>query len=164
MELRSIIRPDESGLTPLGNDALVEEVGGSPAHERWRRRGFNPFGEGVDRYQQVTISLLVGGEGAGGVDAPASERGVSFGDPAQRLRGGLHRAVSLASAAFPHTLGGVGMHAWPPVVRFQHSKQLIPAAMAETAVGVHQDAGAGHKRRDVDPSLGIGGRLRETYL
>ena len=106
-KLRSIVGPDITGLPPAGDNPLVEEVGRSPTMERRGGHSFHPLGEWVDRYQKVTISILIGGERSSSVYTPSSEGGFSFLYPSHDFGGYFLRAVLLANGALLHAIGNI---------------------------------------------------------
>ena len=137
-KLRTVVCPDKSRLPPAGDNPLVQEVSRSPAVERRGGHGFHPLGKRVDRYQQVTISIFIGGERSGGVYTPSSKGGLSFIYPSQHFGGHFLRAVLLANGALLHAVSYILMHRWPPVVQLDGREQFISAAVAKTIVRIHQ--------------------------
>ena len=127
LEFGSVVGPDVSWLPPRGHDSLIQKIGSSPAVQRWGRGGFYPLRERVDRYQQVTISVLISGERSCSINTPSSKRGLSFVYPSQHFGRGLRRSVLLANCALANTVNDIGVHLRPPKIELEGGKQLIPA-------------------------------------
>ena len=164
LEFGSVVGPDVSWLPPRGHDSLIQKIGSSPAVQRWGRGGFYPLRERVDRYQQVTISVLISGERSCSINTPSSKRGLSFVYPSQHFGRGLRRAVLLANGTVADTVYNVRVHLGPPKIELEGGEQLIPAAVAETIMGVHHQPVPGDQWRYVYPSLFFGPRGFELNL
>ena len=116
-KLRTVVCSDKSRLPPAGDNPLVQEVSRSPTVERRGGHGFHPLGKWVDRYQEVTISIFVGGEGSSSVYTPSSKGGFSFIYPSQHFGGHFLRSVLLANGALLHAIRYILVHRGPPVVQ-----------------------------------------------
>ena len=164
LELGSVICTDVSRLPPRGHDSLIQKISSSPAVQRWGRGGFYPLRERVNRYQQVTISVLISGERSCSINTPSSKRGLSFAYPSQHFGRGLWRSVLLANGTLADTIYDVRVHLGPPEIELEGGEQLIPAAVAKTIVGVHHQPVPGDQWRYVHPPLFFGLRGFELNL
>ena len=107
LELLSVVRADVLRLAPAADDVVVQEVGHPPTVEGRDGPHLHPFGEGVDRDQQVPVPVGVWGEGSGGIDAPSEEGGLPFLDEAQLLAWLGGGTVLLAGEAMADAFIGV---------------------------------------------------------